>query len=193
MSEEEMSDFDRLKLLSEQLDSVPQVDQLIVLFDKGFGVVQQAKAELAEVRQQLEQARRLIEDYKEAQASTADLTRELDIFINGVRRAESASLCDIVAQLKRGSIWLVRYPATLAPQSQRLLTHYVEELGKKMMRADKKYGHGISWMKDDWESECRIDFTNHIMKGDPRDVGIYSAFLWHHKWPTNWPTPKEEQ
>lgn len=42
-----------------------------------------------------------IEDYKEALEDKRRLTRELDALINGANAAEQASLCDIVAQVKR--------------------------------------------------------------------------------------------
>jgi hypothetical protein len=32
--------------------------------------------------------------------------------------------------------------------------------------------------------ECQQHLSEHLAKGDPRDVAAYAAFCWYHGWPT---------
>lgn len=66
-----------------------------------------------------------------------------------------------------------------------LIDEFAEALKQKAFAAQEKYGyHPEGWKEDNWEHSCRRGMFHHIDKGDPRDVAIYLAFMWHHKWST---------
>lgn len=78
----------------------------------------------------------------------------------------------------------INIPFDLHPISRDLIRHFAEALADKMLDAEIKYGFEDTWRTDEWEAECQEHLLEHITKGDPRDVAIYCAFLWFHKWRT---------
>lgn len=75
----------------------------------------------------------------------------------------------------------IEIPKDLHPDSKELVIAFAEELAAKMRAAEEKYGYSNGWKNTDWMEELKRHFKNHIEKGDPRDVAVYCAFLWHHK------------
>lgn len=75
-------------------------------------------------------------------------------------------------------------PEDLHPESKQLVVDFAEALAEKMLKAEQKYGYTDNWMRPDWGNECRTELMRHVHKGDPKDVAIYCAFLWHHNEPT---------
>ena len=66
-----------------------------------------------------------------------------------------------------------------------LVARFSAALLEKLKAAREKYGYGDEgWRDDDWMGECQIKLLSHLVKGDPRDVAAYCAFMWHHGWPT---------
>lgn len=59
-----------------------------------------------------------------------------------------------------------------------LVFRFANALREKMTEARAKGRSG--WQSPDWMDECRAMLREHIEKGDPRDVAILAAFLWHH-------------
>lgn len=59
-----------------------------------------------------------------------------------------------------------------------LVERFARALKQKLAqaRADGKQG----WEFDDWMDRCRTALVEHIIKGDPRDVANFCAFLWYH-------------
>jgi hypothetical protein len=55
---------------------------------------------------------------------------------------------------------------------------------EKLRAAEKKYGWGDGWRRNDWQESCQRQLQEHLAKGDPRDVANYCAFMWHHGWST---------
>ena len=72
----------------------------------------------------------------------------------------------------------------LHPKTAELVSSFAEELRAKLRAAEIKYGYTDNWARHDWKEECQRHLLEHLAKGDPRDVAIYCAFLWHHAWPT---------
>lgn len=75
---------------------------------------------------------------------------------------------------------LMRVPSLLHPDTKSLVMRFAEAIANKLRAAEKKYGYSDEWTCDDWMDECRQHLREHLEKGDPRDVAIYCAFLWHH-------------
>lgn len=73
---------------------------------------------------------------------------------------------------------------SLHPATAGLVHRFSRVLAEKLAAAEAKYGYSDGWAKGDWENECRAKLMEHIMKGDPRDVAAYCAFMWHHGWRT---------
>lgn len=71
------------------------------------------------------------------------------------------------------------HPATLD-----LVRRFAFALAEKLGKAEIKYGYSDGWASNGWESECRAKLMEHVLKGDPRDVAAYCAFMWHHGWRT---------
>lgn len=69
-----------------------------------------------------------------------------------------------------------------------LVARFSAALLAKLRSAEKKYGWGDGWMRDDWQDSCQHQLQEHISKGDPRDVANYCAFIWHHGWASSTPT-----
>ena len=76
--------------------------------------------------------------------------------------------------------WLTN-GAALHPATVNLVVRFARALSKKLAAAEVKYGYSDGWMSPDWLDECRAKLMEHIVKGDPRDVAAYCAFLWHHE------------
>jgi hypothetical protein len=82
-------------------------------------------------------------------------------------------------------IGLIELPKTLDYNSQQLVVRFAEALAQKLKDAETKYGYTNEWQTDtEWEAQCQENLIQHLYKGDPRDVAIYAAFCWHHKWNT---------
>ncbi|MES2685717.1 MAG: hypothetical protein V4706_02785 [Pseudomonadota bacterium] len=76
--------------------------------------------------------------------------------------------------------WLSSTAEELHPLTKNLVVRFARALARKLLVAEKKYGHTDGWAKDDWLDECRRQLLDHVDKGDPVDVAAYCAFLWHH-------------
>lgn len=76
-------------------------------------------------------------------------------------------------------------PSGLDPETARLVHLFAEALGRKLYKAQQKYGYRNGWAMDNWETECRAQLRAHMRKGDPRDVAAYCAFMWRHGWSTS--------
>jgi hypothetical protein len=82
----------------------------------------------------------------------------------------------------------ITLPRELSFSSQVLIQRFANAIGEKMRAAELKYGYSDGWRDGGWEWECRKHLREHLEKGDPRDVAIYAAFMWHHGWSTVEPT-----
>lgn len=73
-------------------------------------------------------------------------------------------------------------PDELHADSRALLARFATELAAKMRASEVKHGFANDWMLPRWisDGQCIRHFSEHVLKGDPRDVAIYAAFLWHH-------------
>ena len=83
--------------------------------------------------------------------------------------------------------------ADLHPKTADLVQRFAAALADKLAAAEKKYGYSDGWMAADWMGECRLKLREHLLKGDPRDVAAYCAFLWHHDESTALPIEEFEQ
>ena len=86
----------------------------------------------------------------------------------------------------------VKLPEDLHPDTQELVIDFCTALAEKLYKAQLKYGYDADWKKDGWPSQCQAHFHQHIIKGDPRDVAAYCAFMWWHGWSTK-PTELESR
>jgi hypothetical protein len=75
----------------------------------------------------------------------------------------------------------IEIPKDLCSESKELIISFAEAMASKMREAEVKYNYSNEWTHNDWMDQCRLDMLGHILKGDPRDVAIYCAFLWYHK------------
>lgn len=66
----------------------------------------------------------------------------------------------------------------LSKKERAMLSEFRRALARKML-AKKEDGKG-GWDNPDWMDECRQALAAHIVKGDPLDVGLFAAFLWHY-------------
>ncbi|HBQ1349533.1 TPA: ead/Ea22-like family protein [Klebsiella pneumoniae] len=78
----------------------------------------------------------------------------------------------------------VKLPDDLHPDTQELVIDFCTALAEKLYKAQLKYGYDADWKNDGWPSQCQAHFHQHIVKGDPRDVAAYCAFMWWHGWST---------
>lgn len=76
----------------------------------------------------------------------------------------------------------------LHPDTKNLLKTCFEELRLKLIKNQEKYGWSNEWLTRDWEEECRQEMIEHLKKGDPRDIAIYTMFMIYR----GWATAKEE-
>jgi hypothetical protein len=72
----------------------------------------------------------------------------------------------------------------LHPRTACLVRSFAGALGRKLRKAEKKYGYSDGWRSPDWEAECQQNLADHMLKGDPLDVAAFAAFCWFHHWPT---------
>lgn len=79
----------------------------------------------------------------------------------------------------------IHLPATLHPDTQKLVIDFAEALAKKLLVAQQKRGFTNHWKREGWRDECAECLIDHLQKGDPRDVAAYCAFMWHHGWSTS--------
>lgn len=68
-----------------------------------------------------------------------------------------------------------------------LVDRFAVALKAKLRAAEAKRRWDNAWAIPDWEDGCRLALSEHVAKGDPVDVAAYSAFCWHHGWPTAMP------
>lgn len=87
--------------------------------------------------------------------------------------------------------WMAEFK-DMAPATASLVWNFALALGNKLADAEKKYGYTDGWRNKDWMDECRQRLTEHVGKGDPRDVAAYCAFLWYHGERTELPATKPE-
>lgn len=78
-------------------------------------------------------------------------------------------------------------PADLHADTAALVLRFANAMGDKLAAAQRKRGLTNEWSQTDWMDQCRSDLVRHVAKGDPRDVAIYAAFLWHHGEPSALP------
>lgn len=76
---------------------------------------------------------------------------------------------------------------SLHPDTKNLVRDFAEQMAAKLRTAELKYGYRNGWLTQEWEAECRQHMLDHIVKGDPRDVAIYCAFMWSRGWRTALP------
>ncbi len=129
---------------------------------------------------------------RERDAARTDLQRE-------TRRADYLrrqldTIAEQNAELRRaaGTAPSVDIPAGLHPRTADLVLRFASALAHKLHAAEQKYGYSDGWAQPDWMDECRAALVEHVRKGDPRDVGAYCAFLWHHGERTALPEPTLE-
>lgn len=103
------------------------------------------------------------------------------------RWADAAMPPDIERRL---APWLTN-GAALHPLTINLVVRFSRALAAKLAAAEVKYGYSDGWQSPGWMDECREKLTEHVAKGDPRDVAAYCAFLWHHGESTASPAPKQ--
>ncbi len=72
-------------------------------------------------------------------------------------------------------------PNDLHPDTCKLVAQFATAMAKKLRIAEVKHGYSNGWKDSDWMPECKHDLIEHLIKGDPRDVANYCAFLWFHK------------
>ncbi|GAB3293942.1 hypothetical protein [Hymenobacter tenuis] len=91
----------------------------------------------------------------------------------------------LVAELSR------RIPVGMPQTLEQLFLAYGQALLEKALRAREKYGFPVDGWKDpEWKDELVNGLLSHVHKGDPRDVGVYSAFAWWHGWSITPPLQK---
>ncbi|HHG1327137.1 TPA: hypothetical protein ACPUMQ_003179 [Klebsiella pneumoniae] len=111
-----------------------------------------------------------LENYAEAEAVGADKAAEDGLYwMKRCKELESRT---------------VRLPDYLHPDTQELVINFCTALAEKLYKAQLKYGYDADWKNDGWPSQCQAHFHQHIVKGDPRDVAAYCAFMWWHGWST---------
>lgn len=80
----------------------------------------------------------------------------------------------------------IELPRDLHPDTVDLVVKFAEAIADKLRRAEIKYDFTNEWKTDTcWRDKCMDDLLEHLAKGDPRDVAIYCAFMWHHHWKTS--------
>lgn len=96
----------------------------------------------------------------------------------------SGEFCDLMNDIRR----LLAKPQQPAeglkvevhPETALLVERFSRALLEKLAAAEKKYGYTNGWTDPYWMDECRRKLVAHVVKGDPRDVAAYCAFLWDH-------------
>lgn len=75
---------------------------------------------------------------------------------------------------------------TLHPDAGDLMDRFYVALRAKLYQAQIKYGYTDDWKRVD-PDVLRNALLEHVMKGDPRDVALYCAFLWDRGETLDWP------
>ncbi|OUJ70174.1 hypothetical protein [Hymenobacter crusticola] len=76
-----------------------------------------------------------------------------------------------------------RIPVGIPQTLETLFQAYGQELLEKALRARVKYGFPEDgWKQEGWQDTLVKELLEHVYKGDPRDVAVYSAFAWWHGW-----------
>lgn len=78
----------------------------------------------------------------------------------------------------------IAIPRDLHPATASLVCDFAEALAQKLRADEIKHGFTNEWAKDLWEDQCRNDLFRHLLKGDPREVAAYCAFMWKRGWRT---------
>ena len=55
----------------------------------------------------------------------------------------------------------------------------------KMRLAERKHQWKGTWRKSTTQQSTAQHLAEHSHKGDPRDVAIFAAFAWYHRWSTS--------
>jgi hypothetical protein len=97
---------------------------------------------------------------------------------------EIIAKCAQVAQSHIAAKEGIQMPAGLHPESKSLVLRFATAIAEKMYKSEVKYGWTNEWQTDDWEEDCKTGLYEHLKKGDPKDVAVYAAFMWHHGWDT---------
>lgn len=79
----------------------------------------------------------------------------------------------------------IEVPNKLHENTLELLQRFAETMAEKLHRAELKYGYSDDWKSEHWEQVCRDELNRHMEKGDPIDVALYCAFMYHHGWATS--------
>lgn len=76
----------------------------------------------------------------------------------------------------------IEIPDALHEETRDLVRRFAGALAAKLRKAEEKYDYSDGWTECEWveRGECNDRLIGHLQKGDPRDVAIYCAFLWHH-------------
>lgn len=115
--------------------------------------------------------------------------------LDGLWYDKDGNVRDIVSFLRPYTSPPSAFIPTDETSIQKLMREFGQELADKAAKAQQKYGYGADTWRDDkgWEQECNEGLQSHILKGDPRDVAVYCAFMWYHKWSTKpQPIPTDE-
>ena len=108
-------------------------------------------------------------------------TKALHNYMNSRTDAQVGATCDFKHTLVVGD-----FSKGVADfEMSRALGRFMHAIYDKAKRAQEKYGFGeLGWAYPDWQQELQKGIAGHLLKGDPRDVAIYSFFAWYHDWPT---------
>lgn len=71
-------------------------------------------------------------------------------------------------------------PEGLHPDTAQLVKEFAEAMATKLLKSQIKRGYSTEWMEPDRVRGLKIDFIEHVKKGDPLDCANYCAFLWKH-------------
>ncbi len=83
----------------------------------------------------------------------------------------------LAAQLRQ------RIPVGVPHSLDQLFLAFSQVLLEKARRARKKYGFPADgWKAEGWQPTLVKELMEHVYKGDPVDVAVYSAFAWFHGW-----------
>lgn len=82
---------------------------------------------------------------------------------------------------------IIELPDELHSATKALVVDFAQELARKLRSAEEKYGYSDGWLTENWQSKCEESLLLHLIKGDPRDVAIYAAFMWKRGWATRLP------
>lgn len=79
----------------------------------------------------------------------------------------------------------IEVPRGLHPATIDLVQRFATALADKLRKAELKYNYADGWSDPEWEDRCKQQLIDHVIKGDPRDVAAFCAFMWHHGWRTS--------